>query len=372
MEIAVISEPHLGRARFRKVRNEINLIEDEGYNHWLKSVQTVVDKDPDVLVISGDLFDSPNPSSLSMSYAMQGFNMLQRTNIAVYVIGGNHDFSLKNHSKKSHPFVILQNLYRDFDFQYEDESIVHLKDHVLALLPHQPIKFKENLNVDENSLNKNLANIMKEINRTDKKRVLITHGCLESWAQLYSHKGEIQDATRVSNMVIPESFARNFDLTIIGHNHQYIVEKVTSESRGDIHRLSPGSIMDERNDKNNGPCFIDLSGDQPVFKYIGIDSIKTHKIYAENASDLANKLQNIKQNDIYLISYNGKWEEIPSELYEDAISKALYLNIVESSEKEEEVSKKKMKDFWVWVHDVSPELVDEFKNVLSNRNKKGV
>lgn len=277
MKIGIISEPHLGRARFRKTVNDINLIEQEGYDHWHRSIEALIEKEPDIVFISGDLYDQPNPTSLSTSHAIRGLNTLRESGTAVYVVAGNHEFSNKNFKNDIHPYRVLEAIYPEFNFQYKDEAIIHLSDYVIALLPHQPVKFDDNLKVS-NSLSSNYARIMSAVNKTDKKRILVTHGTIESWAKVYSYKGEISESTKVSNMVLSDSFVENFDITIIGHNHQHFTEKIDSKTRGDVFRISPGSLLDERSSKDNGPTLIEVEdGKVKNIDYISIPSINTYK-----------------------------------------------------------------------------------------------
>jgi exonuclease SbcD len=77
---------HLGKRLFKEKR----LPEQEGFLAWL--LETLLREKIDALVISGDIFDSPNPPHEALKLY---FDFLKRavdqSDLSVYIIAGNHD-----------------------------------------------------------------------------------------------------------------------------------------------------------------------------------------------------------------------------------------------------------------------------------------
>lgn len=365
MKVAVISEPHLGRRQFRKTEDDINVIEARGYDQWHAAIDEVVREGPDALFITGDLFDSPNPSSIAVSHAISGYETLSAHEIAVITIGGNHEFSIKNHKQKSHPFKVLGTAFPQFSFVSEGYDVLSLPEYDIVSLPHQPLDFKDNLDLDKVKTNGIYTKIASEINRTDKKSVLLTHGVIESWAKSFTSSDEIQDGTRISNMIVPDVFAEKFDYVFIGHNHQHFFEEIRTKDGRVSYRISPGSILDERNNKDNGPMFLDLKEEFNI-NYIGIPNINTYKSEVKDLNKMVEVLNHVEKDHIYLINFKGEWESIPNELYQEAFKKALYLNINVESHVEQQNNRKEIKGFWEWIKQQDPELAKEFKKVMQN------
>lgn len=375
MRAAVMSDIHLGRRQFRKTKDDINIIEQAIYDQWLESIDRVIQERPDILFITGDLFDSPNPSMLAISYAIRGYSKLATTDIAVITIGGNHEFSNKNHKESSHPFSILESAFTEHTFVYKDYHVLELSEYNIVCLPHQPVKLKEDLDVNQESLTPIYARILKDIRRRPKKNILLTHGVIESWAKMYIGQEDIGDGMRVSNMIIRDEFVSNFDLTLIGHSHNHFVERVESKPLNKVtSRISPGGIFDERTAKDHGPIIIDLEKvgeqDDDSIKQIGIPNINTYRVEARNIDEMQKALLDVKEGHIYLISYLGQWKDIPSEMYEEAIRKALYLNVTDNNVSENTQQKRTIKGFWEWIASNDKEMELEFREVLKQHKNQ--
>lgn len=103
MRIAHISDTHLGR-RPRQTRppiinQEIRSLEDDFYSAWIKFVDEVIDAGddrPDIVLHSGDFFDTPAgydpspPPEYARKVAAKTFKQLNDANIPLVVIDGNH------------------------------------------------------------------------------------------------------------------------------------------------------------------------------------------------------------------------------------------------------------------------------------------
>lgn len=86
MKLLHTSDWHLGRMLYRQKRyDEFSLFLD-----WL--LETIVDQQVDILLISGDVFDTTTPSNMAQKLYYNFLSRLGRTSChSTVIIGGNHD-----------------------------------------------------------------------------------------------------------------------------------------------------------------------------------------------------------------------------------------------------------------------------------------
>ncbi len=90
MRVIHISDVHLGYQRFNKVTNDgINQREFDVVKTFEEVVYKTASLNPDLVIISGDLFDSTKPSNFSIVSALQIIRNLRNTRVVI--ISGNHD-----------------------------------------------------------------------------------------------------------------------------------------------------------------------------------------------------------------------------------------------------------------------------------------
>ncbi len=95
MKILHTSDWHLGQSFMGKKRDK----EHEEFLDWLSD--TVKEKNIDVVIISGDIFDTGAPPAYAQELYFDSFTKLRETVKKVVVIGGNHDsIALLKASKK--------------------------------------------------------------------------------------------------------------------------------------------------------------------------------------------------------------------------------------------------------------------------------
>lgn len=89
MKIGVISDMHLGHRQYGSLERE-----NDFYDQYISCIQKMIKKGIDLLIISGDLFDKPNPSPKAMSVYRQGINLVE--GIPVIVTKGNHTMLMRD------------------------------------------------------------------------------------------------------------------------------------------------------------------------------------------------------------------------------------------------------------------------------------
>ena len=72
--------------------------QEERYNSLSKITVFCIKKKVDALLIAGDLFADSHPSLSVIRFVLEQFKMLNRKNIRVFLIAGNHDANLAKHN----------------------------------------------------------------------------------------------------------------------------------------------------------------------------------------------------------------------------------------------------------------------------------
>ena len=117
MRIAHIADTHVGFYAYRRSDPEtgINQREVDVYRAFVRMVDSLIEKRPDLVLHAGDLFDSVRPSNRALSVVLEQLLRLSREKIPVVLIAGNHStprlretgsvFRLFEHIEGVHPSV---------------------------------------------------------------------------------------------------------------------------------------------------------------------------------------------------------------------------------------------------------------------------
>lgn len=93
MKIAHIADPHLGYRAYNRITSQgLNRREADVFQAFRQALAKVVEIDPDVILIAGDMFHVVRPSNLTIQQTFREFAALRnKTAAPVVIIGGNHD-----------------------------------------------------------------------------------------------------------------------------------------------------------------------------------------------------------------------------------------------------------------------------------------
>ncbi len=81
-----ISDTHLGSVQYGIPERE-----NDFYEAFREGIQVGIDREVDFIIHSGDLFDSARPSNRALRVAEEAMVLLQKSNIPVFSIAGDHD-----------------------------------------------------------------------------------------------------------------------------------------------------------------------------------------------------------------------------------------------------------------------------------------
>lgn len=229
MKIAHISDTHLGRrpkqTRAGIINQEIRPVEDDFYSAWIKFVDEITDKKnrPDVVVHSGDFFDTPAgydpnpPPEYARKVAAKTFKQLKDANIPLVIIDGNHGRYMEYRSSTLSEYPIaFDNIYLFTHYDLRDSLKTQkplfrdLPDLNLRIIAHPSIESKALATLGIQSLYERWVQIQNSAIHPDMINVAVAHGM-------------------TTNSTLHPAFLRaNYDYVALGDNHK--MQKVTDHA----------------------------------------------------------------------------------------------------------------------------------------------
>lgn len=148
MRIVHLSDAHLGYREYNRLTpHGMNAREMDVLNAFRQALTKVIEINPNLVLIAGDLFHSVRPSNLAIYYSFKEFNRLSAALTApIIIIGGNHD------SPRSRDTGCILDLLSNVDRVH----VIHAESRVLRFpeldtsvfcLPHAALPFKSELRI---------------------------------------------------------------------------------------------------------------------------------------------------------------------------------------------------------------------------------
>jgi exonuclease SbcD len=231
LKIIHTSDWHLGQHLLRYSREE----EHKEFLYWL--LKTLREKEIELLIISGDVFDTVTPpnSALTLYYDFLSETKKIESLKKVIVVAGNHD-SIYNLSA---PKKLLENLNIKVVVSGEnlDDEILHIPDFgIVCAVPYLRDgvlkKFKSGETSSErsieiqNGIQKHYEELYKKAREISEDLPVVATG------HLTTLQGEIGDGERniyIGNLDgVPSQIFKDFDYVALGHLHkcQKVSEKI--------------------------------------------------------------------------------------------------------------------------------------------------
>ncbi len=227
MRIIHVADTHLGYRNFSgkldPVRN-LNQRECDVYDAWHAAVDIAIEREPDLFIHAGDLFDSSRPSPRAIVEALSGFAKLREAGIPALVIAGNH--STPRFRSGGSVFEIL----REFRLTaiWGEPETVRVNGLAVHCVPHEP--HAEQLLADIRGL---------PLDASAEANVLVLHAGLEGVRQDYHEVNEIALA--------PEELAKGeYAYIALGHLHKFHAPQLNAAYAGSLERLDFGDIDGEK------------------------------------------------------------------------------------------------------------------------------
>lgn len=217
MRLLHLADTHLG---FRQLagrldpERQINQREADVYRAWQAAIDVAIDREVDVVVHAGDLFDSARPTPRAIAEALDGFARLHEAGIPAVLIAGNH--STPRTRSGGSAFEILSR-YPGVHAIWAAPERIDLLGTAFHAVPHQE---------DAERLRETIANLDFGPGRN----VLIAHGGLDTTNATYSEAGSVDlDAESIATAAV--------DYVALGHLHGFQVVQANAAYCGSLERL---------------------------------------------------------------------------------------------------------------------------------------
>jgi len=137
MRIAHIADTHVGFSAYRRSdpQTGMNQREVDIYQAFQRMVDSLISKRPDVVLHSGDLFDSVRPSNRALSVVLEQLLRLSEAGIPVVLIAGNH--STPRLKETGSVFRLFEHIEGVSAFYTPGMHRLELGDLTVTAFPHQ-------------------------------------------------------------------------------------------------------------------------------------------------------------------------------------------------------------------------------------------
>lgn len=252
MRIVHISDTHLGYSAYSKMDpvDGINQREADIYAAFQRAVDKAIELKPDVVIHSGDLFDTVRPQNRAIDFALRQLIRLSQAGIETVLISGNH--STPRLRETGNIFRIFEHLEHLHPVHEPGERRIVIGDLAIAAIPH--------------SVNPSIPDLVAKASpsKDAKFNVLVIHaGILDS-------KTYKMDEFNEQNVPL-SSIGTGWDYVALGHFHRFSKVRQNAYYSGSTERLGFGEA-----DQEKGLVEVDLESHKVTF----------HKIETRDMADL--------------------------------------------------------------------------------------
>jgi len=228
MRIVHLSDTHLGAAGFsRRVSlSGINQREEDICNSYIWALDRIIELKPELVIHSGDLFNSVRPTNRIINLAIRQLLRLTSIDIPVIIISGNHDTPKQRGVGSIFSFFeVFPGLRLVYQDRYEKVRIKNLAVHAV---PHC---------LSASTFQAELEKI--EADPEANYNILVLHGVVSGIKEF--SMGEL------SELEIPSSlFKKGFDYVALGHYHRHTQVEERVFYAGSTERLSMAELGQEK------------------------------------------------------------------------------------------------------------------------------
>jgi len=303
MRLVHLSDSHLGAAGFsRRVSpSGINQREEDICNSFIWAVDQIIELKPDLVIHSGDLFNSVRPTNRIINLAIRQLLRLTSIDIPVIIISGNHDTPKQRGVGSIFSFFeVFPGLRLVYQDRYEKIKIKNLAVHAV---PHC---------LSATTFQAELEKI--KIDKEAGFNVLTLHGVVSGIKEF--SMGEL------SELEVPSSlFKKGFDYVALGHYHRYTQVEDRVFYAGSTERISMAELGQEK-----GFVEVDLSSGSKcgLSKKMKFHPVPTRpmvelpfiKADGKNQEQILEEIENLlRQNEIKDKIVRLKVAQIPTHVY---------------------------------------------------------
>ncbi len=206
MRLVHLSDSHLGKAQFNLAERE-----EDFYSSFSRAIDIAISEKPDLLIYTGDLFDSYRPHPRAFVKAFESLMKLVERGIPIAIIEGNHELGPDVVRKQiTSPIANMETLFRRLGYEKLfirlNARVERIGDLVIAGLPYK-------------SLGKDVPAMIRKLERDCKSlcncpSVLMLHQGV---------RGMIK--TFYPELDFPHIASTSFDYVAMGHYHNKVVRR---------------------------------------------------------------------------------------------------------------------------------------------------
>ncbi|MCS7103365.1 MAG: DNA repair exonuclease [Candidatus Korarchaeum sp.] len=204
MKVVHISDSHLGKVQFNLAERE-----DDFYSSFSRAVELAISEGPDLVIHTGDLFDSYRPHPRAFVRAFDSLIKLVERGIPIAIIEGNHELGPDVARRQiTSPLVNLESLFSRVGYEKMfirlNARVERIGDVVVAGLPYK------SSGKDVSRMIEKLEEKVKETCRCSS--ILMIHQGVNGFIRTFHPELEFSDIARTS-----------FDYVAMGHYHNKVV-----------------------------------------------------------------------------------------------------------------------------------------------------
>lgn len=246
MKIIHFSDTHVGYSAYNRLdESGYNQRESDFYNAFKQVIDFVIAKKPDLVIHSGDVFDSVRPTNRAISFVLEQIVRVSKAGIPIVLIAGNHETPrLRETGSVFRVFEHLDGVFPVFKGRLETFKFGELMVHAL---PHC---------VDKEVFNSELAKM-----RPDSKfryNVAMLHAGVVGLSVF--KMGEFNEQLAQTG-----NLHKDFDYVALGHYHKHCEIADNAVYAGSTERAGFGEIGESK-----GFVVVDLAEGTREFKELDI------------------------------------------------------------------------------------------------------
>lgn len=296
MKLIHISDTHLGFSAYSKLDPEegINQREADMYRAFEQAIDKAIELKPDIVVHSGDLFDTVRPQNRAIDFALRQLIRLSEAGIETVLISGNH--STPRLRETGNIFRIFEHLKSIHPAHEPGSKRFDIGDLVVQAVPH--------------SSSPSLTDIVSKLtpSKDSKYNVLVVHaGILDS---------DTYRMDEFNEQTIPlDALGGGWDYVALGHFHRFARVGKNAHYAGSTERLGFGEAAQKK-----GIVEVDLDS----------HSVKFHELRIREMVDLKSlDAANLASSEIL----RGAKEIISSSSIDDKVVRLAILNVASDAYK---------------------------------------
>lgn len=231
MNILHLADTHLGYSAYRKVTEEgVNQREIDVYDAFIQCIDYALESKPDLVLHTGDLFDSVRPTNRAISVAITQILRLSKEKIPFVVISGNHETpKLKETGNIFTIFEHLDGVYPVYSSRYETIPF-EMDNETLTVHAIPQCQNKE-------EFNDTLKEV--EIDGSSDFNIFMVHGVVKGIKEFSMND--------FNEMMIPAGILQmDFDYIALGHYHKYTKILDNAFYAGSTEHLSFSEAYDQK------------------------------------------------------------------------------------------------------------------------------